>query len=122
MGVNRAPVWGTLTGKPTTVAGLGLSDFNEQAIAAQAGAAVGGVGTYALLSPATNVAYAVGAVPAGSVLRYTGASRTDNSINLLVASVNATAPAGTWRCMGIVSEGGGNSLHAQIASVFLRIA
>lgn len=120
MGISKAPSWNQLQGKPTTVAGLGLTDFNAQAIAAHAGAAAGGVGTYALLSPSTNVTYAVGAVPAGSVLRYTGASRTDNSINVLAAAVNATAPAGTWRCMGQVSEG--SNLHAQIASVFLRIA
>lgn len=120
MGINRSPSWGTLTGKPTTVDGLGISNFNESAIAAMAGVTLGAVGSFAFLARSTNAAAVAGSTYAGSGLRYAGAARTDNSTQIITAGLNATAPAGTWRCLGEVSDTGGNSLHSYVASIFVR--
>jgi hypothetical protein len=100
------PSWATLTGKPTTVAGLALSDFNAQAIAAQASATLGAVGTYCSCFPNTDVAQ--GATVAGSALQKTQSGGT-------VVSAEFT---GTWRNMGGSEFGASGSLN----STWLRIA
>lgn len=89
MGVSRAPTWGTLTGKPTTVAGLGLSDFNAAAINAQAALTLGQIGSYgSFLRPGTNLT--MGSTIAGSSLRKVDSTSTEVSAGM----------AGTWRFMG----------------------
>lgn len=102
--------WNTLANKPTTVAGLGLSNFDASAIAAQAGAAVGAVGTYALLRDAsTTNTRTPGSTAAGSGLRYVS-----------VGGMVSSAPSGTWRIMGyqFIDSGAGQ----EFISVWLRIS
>lgn len=83
---------------------------SAQAIAALAPTptTAGAVGTYALLSFATNTAAAAGSDHAGSGLRYGNASG---------GSVFGT-PSGTWRLMGQTNS----TSSAASTSVFLRIA
>lgn len=100
------PSWATLTGKPTTVAGLGLSDFNAQAIAAQAAATLGGIGSYGAFWSSTNIGQ--GATVAGS-----GLNKNDGAGTGVSAGVT-----GTWRNMGGSEMGGSQSFN----SAWLRIA
>jgi hypothetical protein len=78
---------------------------------ATAGASVGAVGTYAFLRSGNTVAVSPGGTKAGSNLKYTG-----------VLSESATAPAGTWRCMGL--DGSIPSVYApqRDLTVWLRIS
>jgi hypothetical protein len=89
--------WQTIVNKPANVADLGVSDFNAKAIEAQAGAAHGGIGTYAFLSTTTGMANQTngpGATRPGSHFHFAGVSGT----NSLVSS--SVTPSGTWKCMG----------------------
>lgn len=110
------PSWASIKSKPTTVAGFGITDMatqnvanastvttlnTAQVLAAQAGATVGSVGTYAFLQGVTGTA---GTTAAGSSLLY--ADR---------AGGTSGTPAGTWRMMGY-------SLVTDRATVWLRIA
>jgi hypothetical protein len=93
-----------------------------------ASAAVGSIGTYALLlttftSTPTNVTttYQFGTTHAGSSLRYTN---TIDSVGQSQAST--TAPAGTWRAMGqafrLTTDNYGGPVYSPSATVFLRIS
>ena len=94
-----APSWATPAAPTTAEVG-----------SATAGLAVGDVGSYAFLSPAsTSTAYNPGATLAGSSLRYSGAESGGTS-------VFATAPAGTWRIMGY------KDVTTIVSSVWLRIS
>jgi hypothetical protein len=76
-----------------------------------AGAAVGAVGTYALLHRTAIFSGTLnaGGTVAGSELRYSDASGSGSG---------PTGVAGTWRVMGEVTSGGSN----EETSVFLRIS
>jgi hypothetical protein len=76
-------------------------------LAATAAAGVGAVGTYALLR--SNATHDPGSTSAGSALDYVGLWDTR-------AGVFATAPVGTWRCMGY------SSTTSDIATLWLRIS
>ncbi|WP_414705097.1 hypothetical protein [Pseudomonas sp.] len=91
-------------------------------LAANAGAAVGEVGTYALLMHlSTTAAIQPGATLAGSALRYastlTGSNGQPGYYNL--------APPGTWRCMGQSGYWEGSKIggaYVDRATLWLRIA
>ena len=100
MGISRAMRWQNIEDKPTTVAGLGLSDFGAQAIAAQAGATAGGVGSYSLLY--INQAIALGGTISAASLQFSSV-------------LGSAAPtSGTWRCMSLTGSSD--------RTVFVRIA
>lgn len=105
MGVTFTPSFAQIRNRPTTVAGLGLSDFNNSAINAQAVANFGAVGTYAFLMQITAAGFLVeGSTYAGSTLMVSGADQ-NNSTRVLegaAPSLGSTL-SGTWRAM---SRGG----------------
>ena len=72
-------------------------------LTANAGAAVGAVGSYALLTDKSSTARYPGNTVAGSNMRYSSTNGTED-----------VAPPGTWRCMGRQPSGG----H----TIFLRIS
>ncbi len=119
------PSWVTIKNKPTTVAGLGLSDFNASAISAQAGASVGGVGTYAFLVETSTTETAAGGTRAGSVLRYGGGasdmSGNNSTMGAPVLTGNGGTPAGTWRAMGRVGSNSPGGYYCG-GSVWIRIS
>lgn len=78
-----------------------------QTLTATAGAAVGGVGTYALLRCFT--LFYPGNTTAGSNLRYASCASTYTSVS----------PSGTWRCMGFAQ---GADVSDDGTSVWLRIS
>ena len=84
-----------------------------QVLNATAGASVGEVGTYAFLAFQDGVnSPAVGGTAAGSSLRYASPAQS-----------NTTAPAGTWRQMGITFSQAGYSISATFrTTVWLRIS
>ena len=90
MPITKQPDWNTLANRPSTVAGLGLSDFNASAIAAQAGMTVGAVGTYGYYLYNVAATLAIGATVAGSTL---------NKLDTAAANVSAGL-TGTWRHIG----------------------
>jgi hypothetical protein len=75
-------------------------------MSAIAGAGLGDVGTYALLSPTAGNGCGPGELRSGSVLRYSSGA---------ASTVSTPAPPGTWMCMGRAQDSGA-------ASVFLRIS
>jgi hypothetical protein len=82
-----------------------VAPTTTQVLNATAGAAVGAVGTYALLSYQSSGAIAAGATAAGSLLRYATANAWSTSCGSYYAAAFPSAPysgtpAGTWRCMG----------------------
>ena len=79
-----------------------------QVLSATAGAAVGGVGTYAFLRDTTNRATAPGDTRAGSDLVYSNAAGTGGN-----------TPSGTWRLMGQTFT---SSTSSNQASLWLRIS
>lgn len=92
-----------------------------QVLNATAGAALGAVGTYAFLSPplSTNSSYSPGDTVSGSSLRYAGAFAVGGpSFN----AINATAPSGTWRCMGYSFSVSSCCSLVNVASLWLRIS
>lgn len=93
--------WAVAGGDPTTT----------QVLNATAGAALGAVGSYALLSgvPGGLSGVGDGITGAGSSLRYMGFE--GSSYN------TGGTPSGTWRCMGFYSSSGG-----QRNNVWLRIS
>lgn len=106
-GSSGAVAWGNVSGKPSTVGGYGISDFNALAISAQAGASVGGVGTYAFLGVTDSATTIPGDVKAGSSLRYANVQRVGNTWGVNYDGAANTSgdtsgygPSGTWRCMG----------------------
>lgn len=110
MPINNPPTWSNIIDKPTTVAGLGLSDFNSSAINAQAGVTAGAVGSYAFLAYQTAEAtLAPGTLKNGSDLRFVNA---DGNIGA------GTALGGVWRLMGYVENVNGRVRSA----VWLRIS
>lgn len=132
------PSWASIKNKPNTVAGFGISDMASQTVAnatnvtnvttaqvnaAIAGAAVGGVGSYAFLGAMSASSYVPGATLAGSSLRYSGVLgafsdwSNQNAVNITNGG-SGTAPAGTWRCMG--QAGGPANTYG--ASLWMRIA
>ena len=64
-----------------------------------AGAAVGAVGTYALLGRVTGTIISPGDTMAGSGLRYTGFLQQPAGDGIVSGQVSGT-PSGTWRAMG----------------------
>jgi hypothetical protein len=101
---------------------ISLTPSTADVLNATAGAAVGAVGTYAFLarpefSPSVTTTTTPGQTVAGSQLRYSGAP-----------DYSATAPAGTWRCMGLAVGFGGqmtgdNPMPARVApTLWLRIS
>jgi hypothetical protein len=89
----------------------GYSD--AQARAAQAGHAVGGIGSYVL--GAATVSLAAGATVAGSSVRPAGAYR-DLDGNRFTTTVGSVL-SGTWRCMGVNTATGNHRL-----TLYLRIS
>lgn len=89
-------------------------------LAATAGAAVGAVGSYALLSRVDTGSNPGSLQPGG----------TDSGSNLRYAAVigsSTTAPAGTWRCMGFATVQSYQPdyspvLYYRAATVYLRIS
>jgi hypothetical protein len=80
---------------------------DAQARAAQAGHALGGVGSYAFLRHGST-GYAAGSTVAGSSLSYTNAG----------GDFGGGTPSGTWRLMGVTTNDGATTL----SSVWLRIS
>ena len=87
---------------------------DAQARAAQAGHAVGGVGSYVL--GGAEVTLAAGATVAGSSVRPAGAYRDTAGSNTYTTTLG-TALSGTWRCMGQNTTSGSNPL-----TLYLRIS
>ena len=108
-GTNTAQVATTAFVK-TALGSISVTPTTAQVLSATAGAAVGAVGTYAFLHSATGVSRGgtPGATYPGSSLRY-----TDNG-----GVYGSSTPEGTWRLMGIITEGSSSSL----GSVWLRIS
>jgi len=100
--------WGQITGKPST-----FPPSNHSAATITSGTlngarlptGIGGVGTYALMSPTSQ-----GATRAGSSLNYCNAAGKN---------YGSTA-SGTWRCMGLTAGNHGDD--AQAVSLFVRIS
>lgn len=94
----------------------------SQVLSAMAGAAVGAVGTYALLQrSAANSSIALNATIAGSSLRYAGFSGDGSAVGPTQGPGNistANMPSGTWRAMGEVLGASGK----YSATLFLRIS
>ena len=90
----------------------GYSD--AQARAAQAGHAVGGIGSYVL--GAAEVSLAAGATVAGSSVRPAGAYRDSAGSNTYTTTVGSVL-SGTWRCMGVNTTSGNFPL-----TLYLRIS
>jgi hypothetical protein len=118
------------TGAPRIAAAALQTGNNERdwVLDRTASAAVGSIGTYALLlttftSTSTNVTttYQFGTTHAGSSLRYTN---TIDSVGQSQAST--TAPAGTWRAMGqafrLTTDNYGGPIYSPSGTVFLRIS
>jgi hypothetical protein len=95
-----------LTSNGTTWTSATLT--TAQALTATAGAAVGAVGTYALLYDSAALVRNPGDTLAGATLRYTSCD----------GAPTTTAPAGTWRIMGATSV----STNRSSTSVWLRIS
>jgi hypothetical protein len=89
--------WQVISTTPTTT----------QVLDATAGASVGAVGTYALLTDMVDRSTSTGSTRAGSDLRYTNLS-----------SQTGGTPSGTWRAMGAPFDGNPSSR----GSVWLRIS
>lgn len=102
--------WATVSTTPTTA----------QVLSATAGASLGEVGTYALLSrpnySGSNITQ--GSTYAGSALRYAGGLSAGDSNN----SISGTAPAGTWRAMGFAFNRTSCGIFYENATIFLRIS
>lgn len=98
----------TLSEVPAAALAPGERMTTANVLGATAGAAVGGVGTYALLWR-TDVAETLpGSTRPGSGLRYAAGTGASN-----------VAPAGTWRCMGYTANNQTTSLRI---TLWLRIA
>lgn len=82
-----------------------------------AAASEGEVGTYAFLAVADRAAVAPGQIVPGSNLRYAGVNANGFSNNGSVLSVSAVAPVGSWRAMGVTSDGQSNT-----ATLFMRVS
>jgi len=95
-----------LTSNGTTWTSATLT--TTQVLTATAGAAVGAVGTYALLYDSAALVRNPGDTLAGATLRYTSCD----------GAPTTTAPAGTWRIMGATSV----STNRSSTSVWLRIS
>jgi hypothetical protein len=89
--------WQVISTTPTTT----------QVLDATAGASVGAVGTYALLTDMVDRSTSTGSTRAGSDLRYTNLSGQTGG-----------TPSGTWRAMGAPFDGNPSSR----GSVWLRIS
>lgn len=119
MPITQRPSWATLAGKPTNVAGLGLSDFEVTAVAAHY-THWGGVGSHAFMGTTDNT-YRVrssGSVAAASVLRWAGVYQS-GPWGLTGANANAMGdwggPAsGTWVCMGTAFGNAGPNYGATL--------
>jgi hypothetical protein len=118
-----------------TTAASGVS--TAQVLAATAAAAVGSVGSYALMLRASGFAtVGQGSTLAGSSLRYCGTGTVSYNFKSsasyrLDAYFNATAPigstsSGTWRCMGYAGYSsfsyGDGTAQVQQPSLWLRIS
>ena len=89
-------------------------------------AQVGAVGTYAFLGETSGATTTnPGGTRAGSALRYAGINGNsgfnDNFPEISLGSGTTTAPAGTWRCMGM-SRGGTGAGPLFPATLWLRIS
>lgn len=104
--VAHSHTFASLTSKPTTIAGYGITDLATSVAAF----AVGSVGSYALCNRTTSGALAPGDTIAGSELKY---------INVY-GDATGNVPTGTWRTMGQIVVGGTNI--QQKTTLFLRIA
>jgi hypothetical protein len=101
----------------------------SQVLRATASASVGGVGTYAfLMTYNKNINYNQGTIMAGSSLKYAGVAESANNTNSQnkIAVSNTTSPAGTWRAMGYIPQGGyyynERNYNTDGASLWLRIS
>jgi hypothetical protein len=97
-----------LTSNGTTWTSASVTLTTAQVLSATAGAAVGDVGSYALLFDSATLARSPGATLAGSTLRYTSCD----------GAPTTTAPSGTWRIMGATTVVNNRSS----TSVWLRIS
>lgn len=93
--------WSGITGKPTTVAGYGITDFESRigAIAA------GGVGSTGLFSYAGGPQLTAGSTTAGSTLIF--CDTTGSNLTVLAS--------GTWVCCGFGAATGSNSVFRRIS-------
>lgn len=123
---------------PVTISGTNGVTFNDsttqstaatapttaQVLSATAGASAGAVGTYALASTGTNVAF--GGTLAGSSLRASGAVRYAGgpfgTYSFVSANEDSATLAGTWRCMGRGGGSAGSSVTGAFVSLWLRIS
>lgn len=112
----NATTAGTCTGNAATVTTI----TTAQVLNATAGASLGAVGTYALLSRPLYSSTVInpGDTIAGSNLRYAGGLASGANL----ASISATAPSGTWRAMGYANNFFGCCNAAEFATLFLRIS
>lgn len=110
-GAGADPSYQTISTTPTTA----------QVLSATAGANAGDVGSYAFFSiPTSSTAtFTQGSTYAGSSLRYSGALSTGNAGR---SFISGTAPAGTWRAMGVGGYRSGCCTTAFGATLFLRIS
>lgn len=145
-GLADAVPWSGVSGKPSTVAGYGITDMGSQSVNYANSAGNGGVtsvngatGAVTVPTPTTtNVLAATSGAEAGAVGSYallglawwavvqpSGVYSGSALAYVSAAGVGGTNPSGSWRCMGrvsAVSAGGGNYSDSGASSVFLRIA
>ena len=91
----------SLTSKPTTLSGYGITDGNPDAF--------GAVGTYVLALNLNAASYSAGDTNSGSNLRATNAD----------AAAYSSALSGTWRCMGTTA---GYSTNPSAVTLWKRIS
>lgn len=98
---------------------------DAQAVAAQASASAGAVGTYALLGETSTTRTTAGGTQSGSSLQFAGAFSNSSFSSDWVGSTQVGlvgaggSPSGTWRCMGQSRSSG---LTNYGSTMWLRIA
>lgn len=132
-GQTDAVPWSGVSGKPSTVAGYGITDMGSQSVnyaasagnatnvsnvttaqvlAATAGAYAGWVGTH-IFGVAPNTVASPNSLVSGTALRPSGSGSQPGNSTL----------SGTWRCLGYASGVvGGNGVVIEYATLWLRIA
>jgi len=91
---------------------------SAQVGSATAGLALGAVGSYAWLGQATAGTFVAGSTYSGSGLKYSGFLSTSVYSDDTAASINGSAPSGTWRAMGSADR----VSNRAPSTLFLKIA
>ena len=104
----------------SALTGISTTPTSSQVGSATAGLSTGAVGTYAFLMYRVASTLTPGQSVSGSSLRY-GSVSSGNLVNTSghsVTNTGATAPSGTWRCMGQKPSG----YYSYPATLYVRIS